>query len=191
MALGDPPNPKAVYCTGGRFAFDDKRETPDLQVVTYDYGNFVMDCESGSNHPYMAKFSEEVRYGTKWPYWPQSSCWIEIFGSQRLMFLGRHGCGWQVFEKDGKIVDQDKGYFPDKWHQPNFVDCIRSRKAPNADIAICHYSACLVHLGNIAYRAGKRQLIFDGETERFTDNAVNDKYLTPNHRKEFLIPEKV
>jgi hypothetical protein len=77
------------------------------------------------------------------------------------------------------------------WHQPNLVDCIRSRKAPNADIAICHYSASLVHLGNLAYRAGKRLLTFDGESERFTDNAVNDKFLMPNHRKEFLIPEKV
>ena len=115
-------------------------------------------CECGTNHPYMAKFSQEVRTGTKWPYWPQSSCRIEIFGSQRLMFLGRHGCGWQVFERDGKIVDQDKGYFPDKWHQPNFVDSIRSRKAPNADIAICHASACLVHLGNVAFRVGNRRL---------------------------------
>jgi predicted dehydrogenase len=191
MALGDPPHPKSVYCAGGRLAQDDKRETPDLQVVTYDYGNFIMDCECGSNHPYMAKFPQEVRYGTKWPYWPQSSCRIEIYGSQRLMFLGRHGCGWQVFELDGKVVDQDKGYFPDKWHQPNFVDSIRSRTAPNGDIAKCHYSASLVHLGNIAYRAGKRLLAFDGESERFADNAVNDKFLMPSHRKEFRIPEKV
>ncbi|MGD0773387.1 MAG: Gfo/Idh/MocA family oxidoreductase [Candidatus Solibacter sp.] len=190
MALGDPPHPKAVYCTGGRFAYDDKRETPDLQAVTYDYGDFVMTCECGTNHPYMAKFSQEVRTGTKWPYWPQSSCRIEIFGSQRLMFLGRHGCGWQVFERDGKVVDQDKGYFPDKWHQPNFVECIRSRKAPNADIAICHYSACLVHLGNVAFRVGKRHLPFDGGKEQFLDAAAN-AYLKPAYRKQYRIPDVV
>jgi hypothetical protein len=138
----------------------------------------------------MKKFPNEVRFGTKWPYWPQSSCRIEIFGSQRLMFLGRHGCGWQVFEQDGKIVDQDKGYFPDKWHQPNFVDCIRSRKAPNADIAICHSSACLVHLGNVAYRTGNRLLGFDGNTEQFLDSVANP-YLKPAYRKQFRIPESV
>jgi predicted dehydrogenase len=190
MALGDPPHPKSVYCMGGRFAFDDKRETPDLQVLTYDYGDYVMTCECGTNQPYMKKFPPEVRVGTKWPYWPQSSCRIEIFGSQRLMFLGRHGCGWQVFEQDGKIVDQDKGYFPDKWHQPNFVDCIRSRKAPNADIAICHHSACLVHLGNAAYRTGNRLLGFDGNTEQFSDRAAN-AYLKPAYRKQFRIPDSV
>jgi predicted dehydrogenase len=183
MALSDPPHPKSVYCTGGRLAYRDNRETPDLQTVTYDYGDFVMTCECGTNQPYMRKFPNEVRYGTKWPYWPQSSCRIEIFGSERLMFLGRHGCGWQVFETDGKVVEQDKGYFPDKWHQPNFVDCIRSRKAPNADIAITHYSACLVHLGNVAYRAGKRHLAFDGATERFADRAAN-AYLKPAYRKQ-------
>jgi predicted dehydrogenase len=190
MALGDPPHPKSVYCTGGRLAYNDNRETPDLQTVTYDYGDFVMTCECGTNHPYMQKFQKEVRYGTQWPYWPQSSCRIEIFGSERLMFLGRHGCGWQVFEKDGKIVDQDKGYFPDKWHQPNFVDCIRSRKAPNADIAICHYSACLVHLGNVAYRAGRRHLQFNGDTEQFGDPAAN-AYLKPAYRKQYRIPDTV
>jgi predicted dehydrogenase len=190
MALGDPPHPKSVYCTGGRLAYNDNRETPDLQAVTYDYGDFVMTCECGTNQPYMRKFPNEVRYGTKWPYWPQSSCRIEIFGSERLMFLGRHGCGWQVFETDGKIVEQDKGYFPDKWHQPNFVDCIRSRQAPNADIAITHYSACLVHLGNVAYRAGKRHLVFDGTTERFAAASAN-AYLKPAYRKQYRIPDVV
>jgi predicted dehydrogenase len=190
MAMGDPPHPKSVYCNGGRLAYNDNRETPDLQVVNYDYGDFVMTCECGTSHSYMRKFSNEVRYGTKWPYWPQSSCRIEIYGTNRLMFLGRHGCGWQVFEADGKIVDQDKGYFPDKWHQPNFVDCIRSRKAPNADIAITHYSASLVHLGNVSYRVGKRHLEFDGATERFTDATANT-YLKPAYRKQYRIPDVV
>ncbi len=190
MALGDPPHPKSVYCTGGRYAYNDNRETPDMQVITYDYGDYVMTCECGTNQPYMKKFPNEVRTGTKWPYWPQSSCRIEIYGSERLMFLGRHGCGWQVFETDGKIVDQDKGYFPDKWHQPNFVDCIRSRKSPNADIAITHYSASLVHLGNTSYRVGKRHLEFDGTTERFKDPAAN-ALLKPAYRKQYRIPEEV
>jgi predicted dehydrogenase len=190
MVLGDPPHPKSVYCSGGRLAFNDGRETPDLQVITYDYGDFEMTCESGTVHPYMRKFSNEVRYGTQWPYWPGSSCRIEIYGTQRVMFLGRHGCGWQVFEAEGKVVDQDKGYFPDKWHQPNFVDCIRSRKSPNADIAVCHYSAALVHLGNTAYRVGKKHLAFDGAAERFDDPAAN-ALLKPQYRKQYRIPDEV
>ena len=128
--------------------------------------------------------------GSKWPFWPQNGERIEIYGTRQMMYLGRHGMGWQVLESEGKVIAQDKGYFPDKWHQPNFVDCIRSRKAPNADIAITHYSASLVHLGNVAYRAGKRLLEFDGATERFADAAAN-AYLKPAYRKQYRIPDVV
>lgn len=61
MALGDPPAPKSVHCSGGRLAYPDQREMPDLLTVTYDYGDFVMTCESGNFAPYMRKFSNEVR----------------------------------------------------------------------------------------------------------------------------------
>jgi predicted dehydrogenase len=191
MALGDPPAPRAVHCTGGRLAFPDKREIPDLFVVTYDYGDFVMTCESGTFAPYMKKFPNEVRYGTTWPYWPQSSCRVEIYGTKQLMYLGRHGCGWQVMEAGGKVVAQDKGYFPDKWHQPNFIECIRTRARPNADIEQAHQSACLVHLGAIAQRIGNKQLYFDRQAERFTNSDEANGLLKPAFRKHYRIPDQV
>jgi hypothetical protein len=94
------------------------------------------------------------------------------------------------FRTRRQIVDQDRGYFPDKWRQPNFVDCIRSRKSPKADIEICHSSACLVQLGNVAYRTGNRLLAFDGNTKQFLDSAAN-AYLKPAYRKQFRITENV
>ena len=36
----------------------------------------------------------------------------------------------------------------------NFLDCVRSRKTPNADIEQGHRSVLLCHLANIAYRVG-------------------------------------
>jgi hypothetical protein len=107
------------------------------------------------------------------------------------MYLGRHGCGWQVLEDDGKVVAQDKGYFPDKWHQPNFIECMRSRKRPNADIEQSHYSACLVHLANAAYRSGAGQLAFDAATESFPKNEAANKLLKPAYRKDYRVPESV
>jgi predicted dehydrogenase len=191
MVLGDPPHPSTVYCAGGRLAYDDQRETPDLQVITYDYGNFVMTCESGSFTPYVKKFPTEVRYGTTWPNWPLSSCRIEIYGTKQMMYLGRHGCGWQVLEEGGKVVAQDKGYFPDKWHQPNFVECMRTRKRPNADPEMVHPSACLVHMANVAYRTGRRRLEFDGKTETFVNDDRANSFLKPTYRKHYGIPEVV
>ena len=191
LALGNPPHPRAVSCYGGRFGYPDGRATPDVQVITYEYPDFVMTCENGTVYPYMKKFPNEVRYGTTWPHWPQSACRVEIYGTKEMMYLGRHGCGWQVIQADGKVVAEDKGYFPDKWHQPNFIDCIRSRKRPNADIEQSHLSACLVHLGNVAYRTGKQRLVFDGQSETFANNEAANRLLKPAYCKQYRVPETV
>jgi GFO/IDH/MocA oxidoreductase family protein len=129
--------------------------------------------------------------GSKWPFWPQNGERIEIYGTKQMMYLGRHGIGWQVLEGGGKIVAQEKGYFPDKWHQPNFIDCMRSRKKPNADIELAHQSAILVHLGNVSYRTGCRKLQFDPVQERFTGDEEANRFLRPAYRKNYRITDAV
>jgi predicted dehydrogenase len=191
MVLGDPPHPRAVHCIGGNFAFGSRRQTPELQVISYEYDNFAMTCESSTFPPYMTKSSPAERLGKKWPFWPQNNERIEIYGTKQMMYLGRHGMGWQVLEGGGKIVAEDKGYHPDKWHQPNFVDCIRSRNRPNADIEQAHFSACLVHLGNLAYRAGNEKLVFDGQKESFVGNDTANGLVSRSYAKGFEMPQEV
>jgi hypothetical protein len=79
-------------------AFGRERETPNIQVITYDYGDFAMTCESSSFGRYLKKSQREVRYGDKFPDWRQNSSRIEVYGTERMMYLGRHGGGWQVLE---------------------------------------------------------------------------------------------
>jgi predicted dehydrogenase len=191
MVLGDPPHPKSVLCVGGNYAYQSQREVPEFQCITYNYGDFSMTCESGNSTNYMQKFSGEVRYGDKWPHWPTAATRVEIYGTNALMYLGRHGCGWQVVTTDGQIVAQDKGHFPDKWHQPNFIESLRTRQQPNADIEQAHHSACLVHLANTSYRVGKQQLMFDGTTERFTNSEAANSLLKPAYRDNYRIPDEV
>ena len=192
MALDDPPHPKAVSCAGGRFQLRRRRRTcPTCRVVTFTFDKLVMTFENTGFTPYLIKSPNEVRLGDKWPFWPQNGDRIEIYGTKRMMYLGRHGAGWQVFEGGGKLVAQDKGYHPDKWHLPDFIDCIRSRRQPNGGIEQGHRSACLEHLANIAYRTGNQTLLFDGKAERFVDNEGANKYLRPAYRKHYRIPEEV
>jgi predicted dehydrogenase len=191
MALGDPPHPRSVYCAGGRLAFDDKREIPDMQAITYDYGKFTMTCEATNFPPYMKKSPPEVRYGSKFPDWPQNATRIEIYGTKRMMYLGRHGGGWQALEGDMKVADFEHGYFPDKWHQPNFIDCVRSRQRPNGDVEQGHYSACLVHLANLAYRVGNKQLLFTGETETIANSPEAQRLGRLEYRDSYRVPENV
>jgi len=198
LVLGDPPHPKSVYAAGGRMAFEDKREAPDLQVITYDYGDFVMTVDMSLFMPYLWKSGGDVRFGDKFPHWPANGTRIEIYGTKRMMYLGRMGGGWQVVESKGKgkekrieVVKFEHGRYPKEEHEKNFIECIRSRKRPNGDIEQGHYSATLVHMGNIANRVGNKQLFFDGKTERFLNNDDANKLLKPTYRKPFYIPEQV
>jgi predicted dehydrogenase len=191
MVLGDPPHPRAVHAVGGNLAFGSARQTPEIQVLTYEYDDFILTCESSSFPPYMTKSSAAERFGTKWPFWPQNNERIEIYGTRQMMYLGRHGMGWQVLEGGGRVVAEDKGTFADKWRQPDFVECVRWRRMPNADIEQVHRSACLVHLGNIAYRTGNQKLRFDHQAEAFIDNEAANRLRARVYRKGYELPEQV
>ena len=67
-------------------------------------------------------------------------------------------------------------------HVANFIECVRSRKTPNADIEIGHRSTTVPHLGNIAYKT-KRKLVWDAAKEDFTNDAAASKLLGRKARK--------
>jgi predicted dehydrogenase len=188
MVLGDPGFPKSACCMGGRYFFNDKREVPDYQMTSFDYGNHVLTLETGECTPYMQKEGPEVRYGTQYPKWMQNATRIDILGTRYMMYLGRMGGGWQVFDKDERLVAQDKGIFPLKAHILNFVDCIRTRKQPNAGILEGHRSAVMIHLANLSYRAGNKQLQFSGDYEAIVNDSRTEPLGRITYRKGFELP---
>ena len=76
-------------------------------------------------------------------------------------------------------------------HVENFVNCIRSREQPNADIEEGHVSALLCHLANISYRVGNRRLEFHAAAGTFVNDKEADRYLKRSYRKPWVIPENV
>jgi predicted dehydrogenase len=182
--------PTAISATGGNLAFDDDREVPDTQVVAYDFDDLVMTFELTQWAPYMKKTLGRIRETDEFPYWPQNSTRIELYGTKNLMIMGRHGGGWQAFTGEGEVVAREYGHNPNDAHQENFINCIRSRELPNADIEKGHRSACLVHLGNIAYRIGRR-LTFDAAKEAFVGDLPANRLLKRTYRKPYVIPERV
>lgn len=191
LALDDPGFPKSVYCTGGRYLFNDKRDTPDYQIAVYDYGNFVMTLQAGEFTRYLAKTSNKVRFGDTFPEWQQNATKIEIYGTKRMMFLGVMGGGWQVFDRDNRIVASDKGIYPLKPHLKNYFDCIRSRKQPNGNIMQGHYSASLIHMANLSYRAGNKQLLFSPDSETIINDNTARALAQPHYRKGFEISKNL
>ena len=192
LVIGDPGHPKSVYAWGGNNAFGSQKETPEYLSIVYDFGDFTMTCDSGNATNYMSKTPGDIRMDiTRFPDWRYNATRTEIYGTEGLMYLGRHGGGWQVLGKNGEIVASDGGVFPDKEHQLNFIECLRSRKKPNGDVLQGQLSASLIHLANIAYRLGNRQLNFDGETEKFTNSDEANILARGTYREGYVIPEKV
>ena len=75
-----------------------------------------------------------------------------------------------------QLKDGDVRLYESSDHVQNFLDCVKSRKAPIADAEIGHRSATLCHLGNIAMLLG-RPLQWDPKTERFVNDAEADKMI--------------
>lgn len=188
--------PTRVHCTGGNFAFDeDDNETPDTQIATYDFDDMRLVYEQIGYGDTIRKTDNGIRNGDMFPLWLQNSTRIELYGTEGLMVLGRHGGGWQVFTKTyqrkPQVAAQEYGRMPNAEHQANFIECIRTRATPNADVEEGHKSALLVHLANISYRLGGRALEFDPATESFKNDDEANNLLQREQREPFAIPETV
>jgi predicted dehydrogenase len=74
-----------------------------------------------------------------------------------------------------------------RWHMQNWLDCIRSRNRPVADVEIGHRSVTVCHLANITRAAG-RPLHWDPVSEKFTGDADANAYLDRPRRAGFELP---
>lgn len=73
-------------------------------------------------------------------------------------------------------VDEPKGRGDTKEHLRNWLQCIRTRETPAADMEIGHRSASACHLGNIARWLG-RKITWDPEKEEFVNDPEATAYL--------------
>ena len=73
-------------------------------------------------------------------------------------------------------------------HLQNWLDCIRSRERPVADVEIGHRSISVCHLANIVRRIG-RPLDWDPMAERFVADPAADALLSRPRRAGFELPE--
>jgi predicted dehydrogenase len=190
--------PKTVYSSGGRFASDPEQlvaETPDTQIALYDYDGLLVSFELTLFGNYMLKTDGVVRESDMFPLWPQNSTRIEIFGTEGLMVVGRHGGGWQVFvrpkSRQPVVKEQAYGRFPDPPHKENFVQCIRNRQRPNADVQEGHRSALMIHYANISYRLGGQKVAIDPETEHVVDNSDAMQLFRRSYRDPWVVPEQI
>jgi len=186
--------PRSVYSHGARYDTQGAAETPDTLVSILDFERLTMTFESTLNTPYMIKSDQGVRDGEIYPFWPQNTERVEIYGTQGVMYVGRMGSGWQVFvrQKDRQPVlrEQMHGRFPDPEHFETFVQSVRNRQRSPADIEEGHKSTLLVHYAMISCRLGQKLLI-DGATEQIRDNPAAMALFRREYRRPWVVPETV
>jgi len=186
--MGDPPPPRSVTCLGGIYALQDGRDTPDTQSAVFDYGTFTLLFESALWTPYMRKTPGDLRDTDEFPDWTFNATKIEILGTRGFMYLGRHGDGWQVFDGNQARIVAEPAKQSDREHLADFLDAVRTRRLPAADVAIGHASTLLSHLANASWRAGNVGLRFDAQTESFPDAPSANAFLTRTYRPPWSLP---
>ncbi len=78
-------------------------------------------------------------------------------------------------------------------HSQNFIDCIKSREKPIADVEIGHRSATVGHLGNIARWVSERtqevgvKMKWDSKAEKFTNSEWGNHYLSRPRRAGYSL----
>ncbi len=184
--------PKTVNHDGGIFHLKDGRDIPDTQIATYEFDNdIVLITESALWMPYMQKTPMNVRDGDLFPEWNFNSTKIEICGTEGFMYLGRHGGGWQAYDAEGTLIASQYGRQTPDEHLAEWIDCMKSRKTPSADIEEGYRSTLLCQLANASYRAGNKKLNFDAKTGQFSNDKAANQYLTKEYRKPWVVPQNV
>jgi hypothetical protein len=84
---------------------------------------------------------------------PKESADIVFYGEGGRLNIFRAGYRF-LLAGGGPAVTA--GSSPEVAHMANWLDCIRTRKQPNANVVDGHYAAMACHVGNIAYRDKRR-----------------------------------
>lgn len=185
--------PTAVASAGGRLALEDSGETPDTEDAIFEY----------PDHFTMQWTCREASVGRG------QGGGMEYFGTKGSLFITRggyeiipdmkgdpvnqvprimgHPVGGVVYHPEVKETPwteavKEKVSNP-LWasHMRNFIDCVKSRQKPNADVEDGHRTATACHLANISLRLG-RKIEWDAEHERVVGDPEAEAWLWRPYR---------
>ena len=145
--------PTKVDSVGGRYHYQDDWETPDTQLITYQFGD-------------MASGSWEGRSCHTQPV-DNLGLGVAFYGEKGTLFLSS-GNDYKICDLKGKVIKEVKSDLKfeegnllnpsealDLFHFRNWFDGIRKGEKQNSDIVEACTSTQLVQYGNIAQRVGR------------------------------------
>ena len=185
--------PTAVSSSGGRYALtDDNGETPDTQDAILEYPGMtvlvsIREASAGRRAGNGTEF-----FGTKGSV-TVSRGGYEIYPDMRTAPArqippwsnppGHPQAGnlapepWTQARKGGDPAGE-----PMERHARNFLDCVKSRRRPIADVEEGHYVSTACHLANLSLRLG-RKIRWDPQAEQVIGDAEAAAMLVRPYRK--------
>ncbi len=179
--------PKSIMASGGKLAYpDDASETPDTLQTVFEFEHFNLLWEH-------AVGIDGGPYGK-----PEG---IAFIGNNGTMVLNREG--WEVIPEtkrndDGLLVydiedlpDQRRGrnadYLAD--HAKNFVAAMQANDASllKCGIETGAIAAINAHMGNVAYRTG-RKVYWDAEKGEFKNDAEANGLIKAHYQNGWKLP---
>ncbi len=186
--------PTAVSSSGGRFVLQDDGETPDTQDALFEYPGFtaVWSQREGSRGQGPLKSQYLGPYGhlsisragwdvTPDPKSPPENA-IPVFKGQPTGGVTRREAPPEQWIEAKKEPGSSNEQFD--LHVRNFVDCIKTRQRPIADVEDGHRTAVACHLANISLRTG-RKIRWDADQEVIIGDKEASAMLERPYRKHW------
>ena len=139
--LGKSGLPKSVQASGGRFGYVDDGETPNTELVALEFDDCLLQFEVRG-----LPTNDEAR----------AKIGVLFYGTEGMLAITSY-TSWQAY-LGPNCTEKGPGGNAGGDHFANFVEAVRKRdhELLNADIEDGHLSAAYCHLGNIAYRLGRK-----------------------------------
>jgi predicted dehydrogenase len=190
--------PATVSAAGGRYGLTDGAETPDLVQVTYEYRGFILSYEAcmlnahgaGGRTPakkyYQARGAHDRPHGEAY-HGANGTLIVDRLGFEiypELSGVSGPGAAGRGENSEGYRMERKEMSAEDATglHVKNFIECVRTRNRPAADVETGHRSSIVAHLGNIAFRTG-RKIHWESAKEEIVGDSEASKLLGRPARK--------
>jgi predicted dehydrogenase len=134
----DHDDPISAVASGGIYLYDDGRTAPDTINLQVEYPEKLT-----------ATFECTLAPGVRGEG-------QDFYGTEGRLYIDRGGYEYRSKDRNAPPITVKSTHDQTIDHVENFLDCMRTRKLPNADVYIGHRSVVVSHLGNIAYEQQRR-----------------------------------
>ncbi len=168
--------PDAVTAAGGKFAFPgDNRQWPDTLSAVAEYGPGPV-----AKNGFVLQYS--LRIGCRREHRSHAKC---FYGTNASLWLdrGRYTIVGEVLQNGKKVVPDVEVLADDDEYEHTrvFLDNVRNRKKPLADLEVGHLATNVGHLMNVSYEVGHK-IRWDGCREHAIDDAEADARVHRTYR---------